>query len=338
MKILQISDIHIDITATRLGKLKLRDGENITYLERLKLLNTIIIIGEEKKVDFFVLSGDVFNKSKPYPQEYTDLDKVLQRVKNKILMINGNHDEVTQRGCGLDPMRAMGYKVFTSLETENNWIFAPWGTPFNDIQELVNTCSHAPILVFHAGVWSKENHWVEVDGESGNVSLEQLQSLNCQAVMLGHHHSQVNLDSHIWYAGSSEVFTFGEEKDKKGVLLWDINGPDVKVTQISTNKMLPPWITLKPTEFLELRDTKDFPGYIRIKGEVDEKERLQVIKKLKDFSCLDYLLDVIPKAKSKRVFKLKGKNDKEVLKNYLISKDIKNVDELLKLDKEVENE
>lgn len=339
MKIGHVSDVHLNISATILGKQKWDNGINTVYENRRALFQFIIEEFIQAKVDYIVISGDLFDRARPYPQEYCDLVKILLSIPKaiNILIINGNHDEVTQKGCIIDMLSGIANNIYVETTCKIShglpFVMAPWSSSIDQIKVCRDNFKDAtPILIYHAGVWSKDAHWVELDGETGNVSLEQLESLDCKAILLGHHHGQVQLNHNTWYAGSPEVFTFGEENDNKGFLIWDID-KEVTTYNYSTKELRPIWKTFKPIEFLENGD--EFDGYVRIKGEVDEKERLQIIKKCNSFKCLDYKLDLESKVKHNKVFKLQGTNDQDILKNYLISKDIKNWKELLKLDKEL---
>ncbi len=336
MKILQISDVHLDMTATRLGKLKIHNGGNTTYKKRLNLLENAIYTGIENKVDIIAISGDLFHRNKPYPQEYSDAIQILDTVPRHVttLIIAGNHDELTHRGCPIHLLAGRSASLYAhyehsyctiSFDSQFKIVLAPWGVNLTDIK------TENQILVSHCGVYTEDTHWVELDGENGNVRLGYLQNLNCKAILLGHHHNQTKLDNNIWYAGSLDVVNdFSEEGDNKGVLLWDID-KTVKVTPISTNPEIDKFKTYEAKEFLETKNN-EFPGYVRVKGDVTEKERNQIVKKLQKFKCEDYKLDLRNSVRTNRVFNLKGTSQSDVLVNYFKSKDIKNYKELLEID------
>ena len=329
MKIAQISDIHININATELGKYKLdKNGENLIYKRKLFILNWCVEQAINNKVDEILLTGDIFDKSKPFPREYMDLEATINKVKSKVKILYGNHDEMTNKGCGLEPLQSMGYKVALDYDTWDGFIYlCPWGK-----LDLTKVKSGI-VLALHAGVKTSDYDWVEVEGETGNVRLEDLVGLNCRAIMLGHHHNQTELAPKIWYAGSVACETFGEENDSKGMLIWDITNEETKVTQISTSHLFPEYKTFTPEEFLVIDQAPN--TLMRVKGEVTEKERLDIIKKLKDFDCLDFKLDLNIKYKNKKIEKLSGTNDSDILRNYLTSKQVENVEEIIRLDKEL---
>jgi len=345
MKLLSTSDWHININAARMGK---PTTAAQTREKRLAILRYVIQQGIDNDVDVYYIAGDTFDKSQPYPQDYADLIDILNMIpKTKtIFIINGNHDEWTAKGVGLQVIEKYRDNIIIIVETsqfsrkdettdefEYNVILAPWGSKLETIKKLTESAPNLqPILIFHAGVKDEKHHWVELEGEEGNYHLDDLKALKCKAIILGHYHNQQELAPGIWYNGSPDnVHGFSEENDTKGALIWDI-GEKVTVTPISTNHLVDKYKTFTPEQFMEV---EEFDGYVRVKGEVDEKERLLIIKKLIDFKCLDYSVDLKNKTRNNRVFQLEGQTDQEILGNYLKQKDIKNIKEILKLDKEL---
>jgi DNA repair exonuclease SbcCD nuclease subunit len=329
MKIAHISDIHININATQLGKIKLnKKGQNEVYLNRLKILQFCIDQAVDNNVDEIILTGDIFDKVKPYPLEYYDLAKILKPVIKKTKLIYGNHDEMTNKGSGLQPLLAMGYNVSLDVtEDTPDCYYIPWNK-----LKLEDISKNPTLVALHAGVKDEKHKWVEIEGEPGNVELQQLINLGAKAILLGHHHTQCELAPNIWYAGSPECFTFGEEHDTKGMLIWTIDSDKTKVKQISTNHLFSKFHTLTPDQFLNKEHGID--ALVRIKGEVTEQERVSIIKKLKDFECIDYKLDLVIKNKNKKVEQLAGKSDTDILRSYFEKKQIQDVDKLVELSKE----
>ncbi len=347
MKILQVSDVHLDFYAKRLGSLHIVNGENIVYKERVDRLMKIIQTGIEQKVDAFALTGDIHNKSRPTPQEYFDFYSLLDLIppEIKIFVIPGNHDESTDRGCPLMPLLYRRKNIVVALSPilydfkGIGIILAPWNTPFDKIKKMVKRSAHEQnILMYHVGVLTKGFNWGEISGEPGTVSLENLEELGMNAIMLGHYHGQIEISHNIWYAGSPECFNFGEERHEKGFLIWNIDESaqrrsGVTVTPFKTD--YPRFYTFDAKEFLALVTPK-IDGYVRVTGEVSEEERAQVISKLRDFECLDSKLDLVSQMKTRKLFTLKGKSNIEILQNYLESKGVSSIEKLIDLDQDIE--
>lgn len=347
MKILQVSDIHLDFYAKRLGSLHIVNGENIVYKERVERLRSIIQTGIEQKVDAFALTGDIHNKSRPTPQEYYDFYEILDLIppEIKVFVIPGNHDESTDRGCPLQPLVGRRENIVVALEAKLinfkgiDIILAPWGTTFEKIKAINKLClSEQKILMYHVGVLTKGFNWGEIDGEPGTIPLEDLEELGMNAIMLGHYHGQVELSHNIWYAGSPECFNFGEERHEKGFLIWNIDETakrrsGVTVTPFKTT--YPKFYTFDAKEFLALVTPK-IDGFIRVTGEVTEEVRARVLSKLRDFECLDSKLDLTSQMKARKLFSLKGKSNIEILQNYLEGKGVDNIEKLIDVDSDIE--
>ena len=347
MKILQVSDIHLDFYAKRLGSLHIVNGKNIVYEERVERLSSIIQAGIDQKVDAFALTGDIHNKSRPTPQEYFDFYGILDSIPPEIIVfvIPGNHDENTDRGCPLMPLLYRRKNIVVALKPilynfkGVGIIMAPWNTPFDEVKRMVSTSAHEQnILMYHVGVLTKGFNWGEIDGEPGTIPLEDLEELGANGVMLGHYHGQVELSHNIWYAGSPECFNFGEERHEKGYLIWEIDETverrsGVKVTPVKTD--YPRFYTFDAKEFLALVTPK-IDGFVRVNGDVTEEERAAVIAKLRDFKCLDSKLDLTSKMKSRKLFTLKGKSNIEILQNYLEGMGVENTEKLIEVDQDIE--
>jgi len=341
MKIIHSSDHHHDFYATRLGSMRIEDGRNAVYVERLERTRKIITDALAEDGNLFIFSGDFHNKLRPPPQEYNDVFELFDLIPSDkgVFIIPGNHDEMTDRGCPLQAMRGRQKNVLVALKCTTveyrkfQFVLAPWRTSFETIKEAVDLCEkdRPIILVAHMAVIAKGLNWGETEGEAGTVTIEALESLGCNRIMLGHYHGQVELSKNIWYAGSPEIYNFGEENQVKGYLVWDTDKDEVQ----HRDTTYPTFKTYAVEEFLNLKDTK-VDAYVRIKGETTEEQKVSVISKLKDFDCLGYKLDLTSAMKARKMYFLKGKNNIEVLNNYFKVKEVDNTEELIKLDQEIE--
>jgi DNA repair exonuclease SbcCD nuclease subunit len=348
MKVAQISDVHIDYYATRLGAMRLENGINVYHKERVALFQQMISKVVAAKVDVIVISGDLHNKNKPAPQEYADVFNVLDSVPNHIpvLVIPGNHDETTSRGCALQPLMGRRPHMLVALEPQVvkwqgfNFMLMPWGTPIDVVKEWCTQANNAPkILVYHTGVMDGNLNWGETADEAATCNLVALEGLGCEAAMLGHYHGQGPLDIQrkIWYAGSPECFNFGEAEQPKGYLIWEFNEKSLVATCPQTNDGTPKYLTLTAQEILECPPELAF-GYLRIRGEVSENERMRIIQFMKTLKCEGYKLDLTSKEKAQRVIQVAGRTNKEILGNYFTSKKITEVSPYFEVDDEIEKE
>ena len=347
MQVAQISDIHIDYYATRLGAMKLENGINIYHKERIELFASMVKTVIASHCEVLVISGDLFNKSKPTPQEYADVMSILDSVSAAsilVLIIPGNHDEITSRGCALQPFIGRRPLIRVALVPTIipcqglNFLLVPWGVPFSEVQQLrkqiqYNNC----ILVYHTGVMNGTLNWGETADEAATCTLKELESLDCDAVMLGHYHGQGPLDkaNKIWYAGSPECFNFGEEGQTKGFLIW--NFEQGHLSGVERRHLLNTVIyqTITPDQ---VQTGYSFPGYLRIKGDVSEVERARIIKTMKTVECAGYKLELMSSSKAQRIVQVSGRTNKEILGNYFSSKKIAATQIYFDVDDEIEKE
>lgn len=93
MKILHLGDLH-------LGK---RVNE-ISMIEDQKfILDQIVTLVKEEKIDVILLCGDIYDKAIPTIEAIHLLDEFLEELsdlKVKILMISGNHDSSERLSFG----------------------------------------------------------------------------------------------------------------------------------------------------------------------------------------------------------------------------------------------
>jgi len=349
MKVAQISDVHIDYYATRLGAMKLEDGINVYHKERMALFQRMISSIITEKVDVIVISGDLHNKSKPAPQEYADVFNVLDSVPNHIpvLVIPGNHDEKTSRGCALQPLMGRRSHILVALEPQVvewqgfNFMLMPWGTPISTVKDWCHQVNNGPkILIYHTGVMNGTLNWGETVDEAATCNLKDLEETNCTAVLLGHYHGQGPLDDakRIWYAGSPECFNFGEAEQQKGYLIWEFVPNGLSSVTTRSNTAVPEYTTLSPEQIWDCRPGYSFGGYMRIKGEVTEAERARIIQIMKSINCAGYKLELTSKEKAQRVIQVSGRSNQEILGNYFTSKKITETSSYFAVDDEIEKE
>ncbi len=354
MKILHVSDVHIDYYASYLGSMKLKDGVNLYHKERVERFRQIIKEGLEAGAEVIAITGDFHNRVKPPPQEYADVYEVFDSIPTRVpvFIIPGNHDEMTARGCALQPLVGRKPNIFPALQLTTinykdvDFILAPWGTPYDAILTWCREAKESgnmQVLLYHAAVDGPNMTWGENEGEQGTVSVKQLKELGCDAIMLGHYHGQVALADNIWYAGSPECYNFGEVEQTKGYIMWE------KIDKTILPRPVVKWDVTWAYEFetitVEELLTHHYFGkhFIRIVGQVTEEQRLLVLMEVRELEMKGskVKLLVTNALADKRVF-ASGGSDLEILSNWLKDKNVSKKDKLLALDagitKEIEND
>ena len=111
MKILHTSDLH-------LGK---NLSEESFYEDQKYILNEIINIVKEKKVNVVIIPGDIYDKSIPSSEASILFDKFLTNLAKmnvKILITSGNHDSNERLSFGSKIFNKFNIHIVTSYEGE----------------------------------------------------------------------------------------------------------------------------------------------------------------------------------------------------------------------------
>lgn len=352
VKVLHTGDWHIDYNATRLGQKHIINGTNQYYTERMTRLQKLIDYAVGQNVQYIFLGGDIHNRSNPPPIEYMHLQQLLYEIPFfiQVHIIPGNHDEISRKGSPLSLLQHLRSNVhvhteFDTFKDENGirFFFAPWRTPNDQLRAINLSSDLSRVLLCHVGVTGIDGmHWGEVDGEPGKIHIQELIDLNCQAIMLNHHHDQVELAENIWYSGSPECFNFGEEKQTKGALLWDFQQNKQNgiwrptITPLKTE--YPAFITYTPEEFMDLSEEHSLDAYIRVKGIVSEEEKKAIREKRNRLTVFGIKLNLeTPPLQRKE--RLQGENDTKILRNFLDKQQqVTDLDNMISLDESITQE
>ncbi|TMX43717.1 exonuclease sbcCD subunit D [Vibrio rotiferianus] len=252
MKFIHTSDWHLG-----------RQFHNVSLLDdQQAVLDQLIQYIENNPVDAVVVAGDIYDRSVPPTIAIELLNKVVKRICGELntpmILISGNHDGAERLGFGSEQMKNAGLHIISNfedmltpvvIETESAGQVAFYGMPYNDpeqvrfvYQEPVSTHDQAHkllaekiteqfqpeqrnVLVSHCfvdGAIESESERPISIGGSDRVSHEHF--LNFDYVALGHlHQPQKKGEEYIRYSGSLMKYSFGEQNQKKGFTLVEID-------------------------------------------------------------------------------------------------------------------
>ncbi|AQW60624.1 exonuclease SbcCD subunit D [Vibrio owensii] len=252
MKFIHTSDWHLG-----------RQFHNVSLLDdQQAVLDQLIRYIESNPVDAVVVAGDIYDRSVPPTIAIELLNKVVKRICGELntpmILISGNHDGAERLGFGSEQMKNAGLHIISNfedmltpvvIETESAGQVAFYGMPYNDpeqvrfaYQEPVSTHDQAHkllaekiteqfqpeqrnVLVSHCfvdGAIESESERPLSIGGSDRVSHEHF--LNFDYVALGHlHQPQKKGEEYIRYSGSLMKYSFGEQNQKKGFTLVEID-------------------------------------------------------------------------------------------------------------------
>ncbi|WP_407425610.1 exonuclease SbcCD subunit D [Treponema sp.] len=247
MKFLHLADLH-------LGK-RVNDFSMIEDQEFI--LNQILEIAENEKIDATVIAGDVYDKSTPNEQAVSLLDSFLVSLSNlkiKVFLIAGNHDSAERLSFGCRLMEASGLHISkaydgkietTALEDDYgkiNFYLLPFIKPahirsiFNKetetYTEAVNEAlkqinlnkNERNVLITHQFVTGSSKCDSEDFSVGGSDNVDSWVFDDFDYVALGHIHSPQKIGREtLRYSGTPLKYSFSECNHKKSACLVEMN-------------------------------------------------------------------------------------------------------------------
>ncbi len=251
MRLLHTSDWHIG-----------RQFHNVSLLEDQSfILDQIVSIAADQKIDVLLLAGDVYDRSVPPSSAVSLLDDVFDRIcrhlKVPAIIISGNHDGAERLAFGSRQMSESGLYIISSLPLAQSPIIlddqhgpvAFHAIPYVDPVTVrhryrVETATHDEAIaflidqlgdqiaayhrnvalghLFLAGGDPTESERPLSLGGLDKVSPDHFRGFNYSA--LGHLHGpQQKGEENIRYSGSILKYSFSEQKQKKAVTIVEID-------------------------------------------------------------------------------------------------------------------
>lgn len=252
MRILHTADWHLG---------KMFYGDYLTEEQAYVLTTQFLPLLREEHVDAVLLSGDVYDRSLPPTGAVELFDEIATKVTAELgipfLVISGNHDSASRLSFGSTLLAKQGLFITGELEKANGPIvledaygpiaFAavPFAEPavvrhyvkddtihtYEDALQAMlavqgNTTVARKVCLAHTfvtGSLASDSERPLSIGGSDAVSADIFADYTYTA--LGHLHGpQQAGNPNVRYAGSLLKYSFGEARQKKGVVLVDIDG------------------------------------------------------------------------------------------------------------------
>jgi exonuclease SbcD len=235
MKVVALGDAHLGrsyLAATR-------DGVNVRELDFETSFEAAVDLALAQEPDAMVWLGDVFDHPRPTYRSYRLVQRALTRVRDHgvaAVIITGNHD--TPR------LRSTGSPYATLADTFGDSIHFAHEMRYERI-ELAGLVVHAvpQMLTAEATVEALDEAAARRSLDRSNlllahplVRVPSVQPryadineievdhalLRADFVLLGHYHVHTRVRPGVWYAGSTDTFTFADDPGRaKGVTVLD---------------------------------------------------------------------------------------------------------------------
>ena len=251
MRLLHTSDWHIG-----------RQFHNVSLLEdQAFILDQIVSIADDQKIDVMLLSGDVYDRSVPPASAVELLDDVFDRICRDLniplIVISGNHDGAERLAFGSRQMSESGLHIISSLPLASKPVIledqhgrvAFHAIPYVDPATVrhayqAETTTHDEAIAFlidqlKAQISAHDRNvalgHLFLDGGDASESerplslggLDKVSSEHFRVfsyAALGHLHGpQKKGEEYIRYSGSILKYSFSEEKQKKAVTIVEMD-------------------------------------------------------------------------------------------------------------------
>ena len=186
--------------------------------------------------DLVVWLGDVFDHPRPTYRSFRVAQKGLARIREhgiKAVVISGNHDTPRLPGTG-SPYSALA-DTFPEMHFAHRLAYEKFELPelvvhavpqMMTVEAALDALDQAArervagktnLLLTHPRITQLQPRHADIN--EIEVDAGRLQS---DLVLLGHYHNYAKVGEGMWYAGSTDTFTFADDPDRaKGIVLLD---------------------------------------------------------------------------------------------------------------------
>jgi DNA repair exonuclease SbcCD nuclease subunit len=190
--------------------------------------------------DVLIWLGDIFDHPAPHYRSFRVAQRALAKVRDHgvaAVVISGNHDTPRLPGRG-SPYSALAdtfpevhfahrlaYERF-EVVTGNGILVVHAVPQMLSVDATLEALEHAGrsrssqhtnLLITHPRIKQVEPRHADIN----EIEID-LASLQSDLVLLGHYHFHAEVAPRIWYAGSTDTFSFADDPDKpKGIVVLD---------------------------------------------------------------------------------------------------------------------
>ncbi len=214
--------------------------------------------------DLVVWLGDIFDHPRPTFRSFRLAQRALARIREHgaaAVVITGNHDTPRLPGTG-SPYSALSdsFPEFHFAHRLTYERFDLGGLVVHAVPQMLTveatlealdeadrrrSSDASNLLLTHPRITQVEPRYADINEIEVDAGL-----LRSDFVLLGHYHFNVEVAERIWYAGSTDTFSFADDPDKpKGILLLDTDTGACRHIALADQR---PLVTLPTVEALGL--------------------------------------------------------------------------------------
>ena len=233
MKVAAIGDAHLGRSY-----LNITTPEGVNQRERdfEQSFEAAVDLALSRSPDLIVWLGDVFDHPRPTYRSFRVAQRALTKIRDHgvaCVIISGNHDTPRLPGTG-SPYSALA-DTFGEFHFAHRLQYERFELPglvvhavpqMMSVEATLDALAEADrrrdvdrsnLLLTHPRITQVEPRYADINEIEVDAGM-----LRSDFVLLGHYHFHTKVRDGIWYAGSTDTFTFADDPDKpKGILVLD---------------------------------------------------------------------------------------------------------------------
>lgn len=261
MRVVALGDAHL---GRSYGSVTTPEGVNQRERDFEVSFEAAVALALEQAPDLIVWLGDVFDHPRPTYRSFRVAQRALAKVRDHAVaavVISGNHDTPRLPGTG-SPYSALA-DTFPEVRFAHRMGYERFDFPglavhavpqMMTVDATLDALREADRSRSLDGVNLLLTHPRVKQVEPGHADINEIEvdvrDLRSDLVLLGHYHFHSKVDTGIWYAGSTDTFTFADNPDRpKGIVVLDTDAGTCTHVPLSGQR---PLVTLPPVHALGL--------------------------------------------------------------------------------------
>ena len=212
------------------------EGVNQREVDFERSFEAAVALALESRPDAVVWLGDVFDHPRPTYRSFRVAQRALSTIRAHgvpVVVISGNHDTPRLPGTG-SPYSALA-DMFPEFHFAHRLAYERFELPglvvhavpqMLTVEATLDALARADaersltasnLLLTHPRITQVEPRYNDINEIEVDAGL-----LRSDFVLLGHYHFHTRVSDGIWYAGSTDTFSFADDPDKdKGIVVLD---------------------------------------------------------------------------------------------------------------------
>jgi DNA repair exonuclease SbcCD nuclease subunit len=255
MKIVALGDAHLG--KTYLSR-TVDGGVNQREVDFEVSFRQAVDVALAQQPELIVWLGDIFDYPRPTYRSFRVVLQALLRIREHgvpAVLITGNHDTPRLPGTG-SPYTALSEVFGAEVRSAHRMAYERFDFPGLSVHAVPQmltreatidglreadrnrSLDRTNLLLAHPLVPSVPRRYADIN----EIEVDE-RDLRADLVLLGHYHTHRQLTPGIWYAGSTDTFTFADDPEEpKGVVVLDTDAGECRLVPLTDQR---PLVTLE---------------------------------------------------------------------------------------------